>query len=118
MYICTKLNSSRRLFFALISFFLVALISGCAIAPGQDTYGMREQSSVKVPVKQESGEVIPANIKVREITAELLIEQMTDGESVEHGRKAMLKFSNAVEPVLDDLLGLLREFNMDDQGRA
>jgi len=49
---------------------------------------------------------------------ELLIEHMTDGESVEHGKKAMLKFSNAVEPVLDDLLGLLREFNMEDQGRA
>ena len=43
---------------------------------------------------------------------------MTDGESVEHGKKAMLKFSNNVEPVLEDLLGLLREFNMEDQGRA
>lgn len=49
---------------------------------------------------------------------ELLVEHMTDGESVEHGKKAMLKFSNNVEPVLEDLLGLLREFNMEDQGRA
>lgn len=82
MYICTKFNSSLRLFLALISIFLIALISGCAIAPGQDTYGMREQSSVKVPVKQASGEVIPANIKVREITAELLIEQMKENEAI------------------------------------
>lgn len=35
---------------------------------------MREQSSVKLPVKQ-ADEVVPANVKVKPINAELIIEQ-------------------------------------------
>ncbi|MDP1905137.1 MAG: polysaccharide export protein [Pseudomonadota bacterium] len=49
-------------------------LAGCAIIPGTDTYTMREQSSVKLPVKQGAEEV-PANVKVKAITAELIIEQ-------------------------------------------
>lgn len=53
---------------------LLATVAGCAIVPGNDTYGMREQSAVKLPVSQ-AGEVAPANVKVVPITAELIIEQ-------------------------------------------
>lgn len=49
-------------------------LAGCAIIPGSNTYTMREQSSVKLPVKQ-GGEEVPANVKVKAITAELIIEQ-------------------------------------------
>lgn len=50
--------------------------------PGQDTYSMREQSSLKVPVKQESGDRVPDHIKVQEITAELLIERAKQEQTV------------------------------------
>lgn len=53
---------------------LLAAMSGCAIVPGSNTLGMREQSSLPLPVKQADGEV-PANVKVKPITAELIIEQ-------------------------------------------
>lgn len=49
-------------------------LAGCAIIPGSNTYTMREQSSVTLPVKQGS-EQVPANVKVKPITAELIIEQ-------------------------------------------
>lgn len=49
-------------------------ISACAIIPGTNTYTMREQSSVQLPVKQGAEEV-PGNVKVKAITAELIIEQ-------------------------------------------
>lgn len=50
------------------------LVAGCAMVPGQDTYSMRDQSSVQVPVMQDNGEAIPDNIRVQEIDAGLLIE--------------------------------------------
>jgi polysaccharide export outer membrane protein len=53
---------------------VLALNAGCALVPGMDTYGMREQSKVKLPVKRADG-VVPEHIKVREITAELIIDQ-------------------------------------------
>jgi polysaccharide export outer membrane protein len=52
---------------------LVVTIQACAIAPGQNTYGMRDQSSVKLPVQQASGEALPENIQVQEIDADLII---------------------------------------------
>ncbi len=52
---------------------LLGALAGCALIPGTQTYGMREQSSVQLPVKQ-GDEVVPANVKVKAITAELIIE--------------------------------------------
>jgi polysaccharide export outer membrane protein len=49
-------------------------LSGCAVIPGSQMYGMREQSSVPLPVQQGKEEV-PAHVKVKPITAELIIEQ-------------------------------------------
>lgn len=54
-------------------FSLIGLLSGCAIIPGTQTYQMREQSAVKLPVKQAE-EIVPANVKVQSITAELIID--------------------------------------------
>lgn len=53
---------------------LLGSLAGCAVVPGTNTYGMREQSSVMLPVKQ-ADEVVPANVKVKPINAELIIEQ-------------------------------------------
>lgn len=52
---------------------VLGALAGCAIIPGTETYNMREQSSVPLPVKQ-GDEVVPGNVKVKAITAELIIE--------------------------------------------
>ena len=48
---------------------------------------------------------------------ELLIEYMT-GKTVEDGKEEMVYFSTVVEPMLDDLLHLLHEMNMHDEGKV
>lgn len=49
-------------------------LSGCAqLSPGNPSYSAREQSEVKVPV-QKGDEVVPENVKVKQITAELIID--------------------------------------------
>lgn len=53
---------------------LLAMLAGCAIVPGTHTYDMRSESSVALPVKQ-ADEVVPANVKLKPINAELIIEQ-------------------------------------------
>lgn len=53
---------------------LLGNMAACAIVPGDQAYGMRNQSAVKLPVNT-NGEVAPANVKVVPITAELIIEQ-------------------------------------------
>ena len=50
----------------------VNAISGCAVVPGQDTYSMRTQSSLKLPV-QVGDELVPAHVTVKPINAELII---------------------------------------------
>ncbi len=52
---------------------LLAVLTGCALIPGTHTYEMREQSSVSLPVKQ-ADEVVPGHVKVKAITAELIID--------------------------------------------
>lgn len=61
---------------ALLAMAALALqaLTGCAIIPGTHTYDMREQSSVPLPAKLET-EVAPAHVKVKPITAELILEQ-------------------------------------------
>nr|WP_315239889.1 polysaccharide export protein [uncultured Albidiferax sp.] len=55
---------------------VAALLPGCAaynaIVPGSEARTMREQSSVKLPVRFND-EVVPANVAVKPITAELII---------------------------------------------
>jgi polysaccharide export outer membrane protein len=51
------------------------LSSACALVPGDKAYSLRDNtSSVKLPVKQ-GDETVPDNVKIRPITAELIIEQ-------------------------------------------
>ncbi|MEQ6341799.1 MAG: polysaccharide export protein [Gammaproteobacteria bacterium] len=63
---------------SIFRFILMSMLMGglaaCSVIPGTNTYGMREQSAVKLPVKQDI-ETVPANVKVKPITAELIIEQ-------------------------------------------
>lgn len=68
------------------------VLTGCAAIPGTHTYEMRQQSSMALPVKQANEEV-PAHVKVKPITAELIIElnkahkgkAATNAESVASG---------------------------------
>ena len=53
---------------------VLATVAACSVVPGNQTYGMREQSAVKLPVT-EGGETAPANVKVVPITADLIIAQ-------------------------------------------
>jgi len=55
---------------------IVALVqlAACAVIPGTHTYNMRQQSSVALPVRQAE-EVVPTNVKVRPIDADLIITQ-------------------------------------------
>lgn len=51
-------------------------LSGCSIIPGNDISGMSRsgETSVKLPVETAEG-TVPANVRVRPITAELIIEK-------------------------------------------
>lgn len=57
---------------AMLAILAAAALSGCALSPGTH-YGGREQSEVKIPVQQGT-EVVPANVQVQQITAELIID--------------------------------------------
>jgi polysaccharide export outer membrane protein len=48
-------------------------LAGCSIVPGNQSYSNREESDVRLPVQQ--GDVLaPANVKIKPITAELIID--------------------------------------------
>ncbi|HMW62708.1 MAG TPA: polysaccharide biosynthesis/export family protein [Accumulibacter sp.] len=48
-------------------------LAGCSIVPGNQAYGEREESAVRLPVQQ--GDVLaPANVRIKPITAELIID--------------------------------------------
>lgn len=53
----------------------ILLLNGCAtLVPGDKAYDLRDQkSAVKLPVRQDDA-VVPENIKIRPINAELIIE--------------------------------------------
>ncbi|MBE2257467.1 MAG: polysaccharide biosynthesis/export family protein [Rhodobacteraceae bacterium] len=65
-----------------------SILAGCSLVPGNQSYSNREESAVRLPVQQ--GDVLaPANIKIKPITAELIIEMFNaarpprgDGTSV------------------------------------
>lgn len=48
-------------------------LAGCSIIPGNQSYSNRDESDVRLPV-QEGETLAPANLKIRPITAELIIE--------------------------------------------
>jgi polysaccharide export outer membrane protein len=61
---------------AIVAAFSV-LGAGCAVVPGDKAYSLRDQqSAVKLPVRAaDAAEPVPDNVKIRPITAELIIEQ-------------------------------------------
>lgn len=62
-------NSLRAIMTALV----VCTMTACAISPGNPSYSNRDQSDNKVPVKK-GDEVVPENVKVRQINSELIID--------------------------------------------
>jgi polysaccharide biosynthesis/export protein len=56
----------------ILAVLVAGALSGCAIAPGT-YFGGRDQSEVKIPV-QEGQDTVPANVQVKQITAELIID--------------------------------------------
>ena len=60
--------------------FAAAAIGGCTLIPGTSGSLMREESSVPLPVT-EGTDTVPANVKLKPITAELIIEQHQAKES-------------------------------------
>jgi len=71
-------SSTPRLASRLLLALVCASLGACAVVPGDKAYGLRDQqSSVKLPVRQpEAAEPVPANVNIKPITAELIIEQM------------------------------------------
>ncbi|MDD3352749.1 polysaccharide export protein [Zoogloea sp.] len=69
----------QRLVRPLLLAALCASLGACALVPGDKAYGLRDsQSAVRLPTRSADGaEPVPANVAIRPITAELIIEQMT-----------------------------------------
>lgn len=57
-----------------------AAIGGCSLIPGTTGSLMREESSMPLPVT-EGADTVPANVKLKPITAELIIDQHQAKES-------------------------------------
>jgi polysaccharide biosynthesis/export protein len=70
MKVTTALSQKLRL---LLVCLFVGPLSACAIAPGNQSYTPQNQSDTKIPV-QKNSEVVPENIKIKPITAELIID--------------------------------------------
>lgn len=50
-----------------------SVLAGCTIIPGNESYSHRDESDVRLPV-QDGETLAPTNLKVRPITADLIIE--------------------------------------------
>jgi hypothetical protein len=94
-------DGSRRLLVCVAA----SLLAGCTLIPGNQNYGNREESDVRLPVQQ--GDLLaPANIKIRPITAELIIDMFQaarppigDGtSSAEGGGEGQSAFSSVTTP--------------------
>lgn len=66
-------HCSRPLLGLAASLLMAVLLSACA-APGMNSYSMRSESSLALPA-QQGDETVPAEVKVQQITAELIIAQ-------------------------------------------
>ena len=73
-----SMPATPRLASRLLLAIVCASLGACAVVPGDKAYGLRDQqSSVKLPVRKgEAAEPVPANVNIKPITAELIIEQM------------------------------------------
>jgi polysaccharide biosynthesis/export protein len=80
-------------------------MSACAFAPGS-YLGKRQESVIKLPL-QQGGELAPANVKIQEITAELIIDMFNaarpsraDGSDAAINRPAQ---PSAVDPAVETI---------------
>ncbi len=48
-------------------------LAGCSLIPGNQSYSSREESAVMLPVQQGDA-LVPSNIKIKPITAELIVD--------------------------------------------
>lgn len=73
-----SMSVKPRLASCLLLAIVCASLGACAVVPGDKAYGLRDQqSAVKLPVRQpDAAEPAPANVSIKPITAELIIEQM------------------------------------------
>jgi polysaccharide export outer membrane protein len=85
------LPSKLRLFLACL---VVSTLSACAISPGNTSFSGREQSDVKLPV-QKGEEIAPENVKVKPITAELIIEMFNAARPLTCGRQHRQRAASA-----------------------
>ncbi|RDE50917.1 MAG: sugar transporter [Candidatus Accumulibacter meliphilus] len=81
----------------------VSALAGCSLVPGNQSYSDRDESAVMLPVQQGDA-LVPAHIKIKPITAELIVDMFKaarppigDGTSV--ARKAT---ENAPRPGSND----------------
>ncbi|MEF8698564.1 MAG: polysaccharide biosynthesis/export family protein [Candidatus Accumulibacter sp. UW26] len=70
MNVCTARPTGLRQLLACLA---ASLLAGCTIIPGNQSYSNREESDVRLPV-QQGDQLVPANVKIKSITAELIID--------------------------------------------
>jgi polysaccharide export outer membrane protein len=70
MNVCTARPTGLRQFLVCLA---ASLLAGCTIIPGNQSYSNREESDVRLPV-QQGDQLVPANVKIKSITAELIID--------------------------------------------
>ena len=72
---------------SLLAGLLAASLSACAIVPGNKSYTVLEQSEVRIPVLKGE-EIVPENVKVKQITAELIVEMVPAAAVTEEHQNA------------------------------
>jgi polysaccharide export outer membrane protein len=83
---------SRALLAAAVASATIAL-SGCAIAPGSSARDMTAESATLLPTRQ-GDDMVPANVKVRPISANLIIEQ----ERAQRGEAPQVERAATAQP--------------------
>jgi polysaccharide export outer membrane protein len=58
---------------SVLSCLALGMLAGCTLIPGNQNYGNREESDVRLPV-QQGDQLQPANVRIRPINAELIID--------------------------------------------
>jgi len=66
----------------IVSLSLILALSACSITPGNSAFGLRmaQQSTVAVPASQKE-ESVPENIEVKQITAQIIIDQLKKNQA-------------------------------------
>jgi polysaccharide export outer membrane protein len=60
-------------------------LAGCMIIPGNQAYSHRDESDVRLPI-QQGDTLAPANVKIKPITAELIIDHVQGGPAASRRR--------------------------------